>query len=57
MTGYTVHTGSTDKFSNGWDQIFAGKKTASKTARKSGTEAAKKAPPAKAAAKSSKKKA
>jgi hypothetical protein len=22
MTGYTVHTGSTEKFSAGWDQIF-----------------------------------
>ncbi|MFO1021050.1 MAG: hypothetical protein U0903_10185 [Planctomycetales bacterium] len=36
MTGYTVHTGSSEKFSAGWDQIFKGtakKKTAaSKTA-------------------------
>lgn len=24
MTGYTVHTGSTVKFSNGWDKIFSG---------------------------------
>jgi hypothetical protein len=24
MTGYTVHTGSTEKFSEGWDQIFKG---------------------------------
>jgi hypothetical protein len=31
MTGYTVHTGSNDKFSNGWDQIFANKKTVKKT--------------------------
>lgn len=22
MTGYTVHTGSNEKFSTGWDQIF-----------------------------------
>ncbi len=22
MTGYTVHTGSTEKFSDGWDRIF-----------------------------------
>lgn len=22
MTGYTVHTGSTEKFAAGWDQIF-----------------------------------
>lgn len=26
MTGYTVHTGSTEKFSDGWDRIFSGKK-------------------------------
>lgn len=25
MTGYTVHTGSTEKFSEGWDRIFSGK--------------------------------
>lgn len=25
MTGYTVHTGSTEKFSEGWDNIFGGK--------------------------------
>ncbi|MCA8988331.1 MAG: hypothetical protein KDA78_11850 [Planctomycetaceae bacterium] len=25
MTGYTVHTGSSKKFSSGWDQIFGGK--------------------------------
>lgn len=30
MTGYTVHTGSNDKFSNGWDQIFAKKQTVKK---------------------------
>jgi hypothetical protein len=24
MTGYTVHTGSTVKFSDGWDNIFGG---------------------------------
>lgn len=27
MTGYTVHTGSTESFSEGWDNIFgSGKK-------------------------------
>lgn len=26
MTGYTVHTGSTEKFSSGWDRIFTGAK-------------------------------
>jgi len=25
MTGYTVHTGSTEKFSEGWDRIFEDK--------------------------------
>lgn len=33
MTGYTVHTGSSEKFSEGWDQIFKQsppKKTAQK---------------------------
>lgn len=24
MTGYTVHTGSSEKFSEGWDKIFGG---------------------------------
>jgi len=24
MTGYTVHTGSTTKFSSNWDRIFSG---------------------------------
>ena len=44
MTGYTVHTGSTEKFAEGWDQIFnkgakraAGTKTAA--ARKSAAAA------------------
>ncbi len=26
MTGYTVHTGSTEKFTDGWDRIFTGAK-------------------------------
>ncbi|MCG6155619.1 hypothetical protein [Rubinisphaera margarita] len=25
MTGYTVHTGTSEKFSNGWDRIFGDK--------------------------------
>jgi len=24
MTGYTVHTGSNEKFSSSWDRIFSG---------------------------------
>ncbi len=39
MTGYTVHTGSTEKFTEGWDNIFGGsgsnkKKTGKKTSSK-----------------------
>ena len=35
MTGYTVHTGSSEKFSQGWDQIFQGqKKSATKAEAK-----------------------
>jgi len=34
MTGYTVHTGSTAKFSGGWDHIFSGKKAAKPAAAK-----------------------
>lgn len=35
MTGYTVHTGATLKFVQGWDQIFSSKdkKEDSKTAK------------------------
>ena len=37
MTGYTVHTGSTKKFSDAWDRIFSGGKADSgkKSSRKS----------------------
>jgi topoisomerase IA-like protein len=40
MTGYTVHTGSNEKFTDGWDQIFSGgKKSAKKkTAKKKSTK-------------------
>lgn len=48
MTGYTVHTGSSEKFSQGWDQIFQ-----KKTART--TKSEKPAPAKKAAAKAAKK--
>ena len=43
MTGYTVHTGSTVKFSGGWDRVFSGKKpgkTAAKPAKKPGKKSA-----------------
>jgi len=53
MTGYTVHTGSTVKYSTGWDNIFGGagrqessgakknaaKPRASKSAKKKGRRA------------------
>ncbi len=39
MTGYTVHTGSSEKFSQGWDQIFQGqKKEPTKSAVKSNAD-------------------
>lgn len=44
MTGYTVHTGTSEKFTAGWDAIF-GKAPAKKVAK------AKKAAPKKAAKK------
>lgn len=44
MTGYTVHTGTTIKFSEGWDRIFeerAGKSGKANTTKKSVSGAAK----------------
>jgi len=37
MTGYTVHTGSNEQFSTGWDQIFkkSGKGQAAGSRKKS----------------------
>ncbi|NQV23363.1 MAG: hypothetical protein HQ518_03255 [Rhodopirellula sp.] len=32
MTGYTVHTGTSKKFTEGWDNIFEKKKPAGKSA-------------------------
>jgi len=46
MTGYTVHTGSTEKFSTGWDNIFAKSR-----AEKPGKAAAGRTKPKKAARK------
>ena len=40
VTGYTVHSGSNEKFSGGWDRVFGKKKP---TTSKSG-KAAKKSP-------------
>ena len=53
MTGYTVHTGSTVKFSGGWDHIFSGKKPAKSAAAKASGK--KKGPAKKSPAKSAKK--
>lgn len=41
MTGYTVHTGSTEKFSEGWDHIFKKKKAGAKPAKKKVAKGAK----------------
>jgi hypothetical protein len=41
MTGYTVHTGSNDKFSSGWDRAFSG--TPAKASKAEKAPAAKKA--------------
>lgn len=49
MTGYTVHTGSTVKFSGSWDRIFSGKKAAQPAAKKKTAKSSK--PAGKAAAK------
>ncbi len=54
MTGYTVHTGATEKFVEGWDHIF--KKTSAKVAAKTKKRAAKKKPAAKAPRSKSRKK-
>lgn len=38
MTGYTVHTGTSDQYASGWDRVFkeegSGKKSASRKASK-----------------------
>lgn len=47
MTGYTVHTGSTKKFSGGWDRIFTSQKAGKPASKKKAAKAAK---PAKQAA-------
>lgn len=38
MTGYTVHTGSTEQFSDGWDRIFGGKPKAGSKSKKQTTK-------------------
>lgn len=41
MTGYTVHSGSNDKFAEGWDRIFGAAGKPTEKASKAGTKAAK----------------
>jgi len=41
MTGYTVHTGSTEKFAAGWDVIFKRAKRAKSAGPKKRTSAEK----------------
>lgn len=53
MTGYTVHTGSTEKFATGWDLIFSSGKSA-KSAKPQKRAAAKKPRPAAAVKKAHK---
>ena len=55
MPGYTVHTGSTATFREGWAQIFSGDKK-KKTSKGSKTRAKKTASPKKKAGRSAKKK-
>lgn len=43
MTGYTVHTGSTEAFSSGWDNIFGGSSRQTGAKKASGKKAAAKA--------------
>ncbi len=42
MTGYTVHSGSNEKFADGWDRIFGGEKAEAPKAKKKGKSAGKK---------------
>lgn len=42
MTGYTVHTGSTEKFSEGWDRIFSGSRKNSQSKAAGGRSTGKK---------------
>jgi hypothetical protein len=52
MTGYTVHTGATEKFVAGWDEIFKKQAKAKGPATKKKSAAAKKKPAATTVAKS-----
>lgn len=57
MTGYTVHTGTSDEYTSGWDRIFQDAKKGPKnsSSSKSGKASGKTAKKNTAASKSSKK--
>lgn len=42
MTGYTVHTGSSEDFADGWDRIFKNKKSDPKAEKQKPSKAKKK---------------
>ena len=55
MTGYTVHTGSNENFSSGWDSVFdKGTKGKKKSSGKAAAKPAKKTASKKTSAKKSK---
>ena len=54
MTGYTVHTGSNDKFRDGWDQVFSSKAPPRARRKKTKDKTVNKKAPAKKAAKGKK---
>ena len=56
MTGYTVHTGSNEKFTDGWDRIFSEAGSPKKKPAAAKKKAAKKKAPAKRKAAKKKKK-
>lgn len=39
MTGYTVHTGSSEDFASGWDRIFGDKKKKDEKSQKKSAKA------------------
>lgn len=53
MTGYTVHTGSSEEFASGWDRIFGGDEKKAKSEKQKPNKAKAKA---KSSAQKSKKK-
>jgi hypothetical protein len=55
MTGYTVHTGSNENYSQGWDTIFGKGEKGKKSSGKAAPKPAKKSVAKKANSKSKKK--